>query len=301
MLTALAVMKNGARKMVQGEVALTPSQPFLYGLFATGTGCGAVTLSGNVATDSYTTAGGGTYASTHVNTGGDVGSNGNVAANGSVSIGGSVGSAAYAGTGACPGHAFTTTGGAALVGGLGNTVDQIAVQNIPTPSIPATSGPNQSNPSTLSPGNYGDITLNAHNTLTLGPGTYNINSLSLAGQAVLAVTGAVTINVQGTGKTLPIDLQGGAVTNNSGIANNLQINYAGTGSIKVAGGTNSFLVIDAPNASLEMVGNSDIYGAIVANQITNTGTPKFHYDRNAKTPVPSNSYYTLISFREVYY
>jgi hypothetical protein len=172
---------------------------------------------------------------------------------------------------------------------------------IPTPVIANTAGPNKSNPSTLSPGNYGDITLNAHNNLTLASGTYNINSLTLTGQATLTVTGAVTLNVVGSGVTTVVDLQGGSVTNTSGIAQNLQINYAGTGNINVAGGSATYLVVDAPNANVQLVGNSDIYGAIVGKQISNSGTPKLHYDRNTKSPVPSNSYYSLLSFRELFY
>jgi hypothetical protein len=47
---------------------------------------------GGSTTDSYTSANGGTYASTHVAYGGDIGSNGNVLMNGnSTQIGGSIG------------------------------------------------------------------------------------------------------------------------------------------------------------------------------------------------------------------
>lgn len=301
LITALAVTNTGGRKMEQAEVALQPSQPFLYGLFATGNGCSAVSLSGNVSTDSYTTANGGTYATTNTTTGGDVGAVGNVSANGSVSIGGSVGSVNYpASTGACPGNAFTTVGGAGMVSNSNNKVLSIPTITIPTPVIPSTSGPAESDPGTLSAGNYGDITIK-HGTTTLSGGTYNVNSLTVSANGVLAVTGTVTINVQGSGNSTPVDLEGKGVSNPSGIAQNLQINYAGTGTLKITGGSTGYMVVDAPNGTVSIGGNSDIFGAIVGGTINNFGTAKFHYDKNTKSPVPVNAYYTLISFRELYY
>src|SRR5713101_547673 len=72
LMTALGVSPTGARKMVQSEVALAPTPPFPYGLFATSTACPAITFGGNnPTTDSYTTAGGQTYATSKTATGGD--------------------------------------------------------------------------------------------------------------------------------------------------------------------------------------------------------------------------------------
>jgi hypothetical protein len=306
MITALAVTKTGARKMVQGEVALNPAQPFPYGLFATGTGCGAVTLSGGATTDSYTTANGGTYQSTKTSTGGDVGANGNVYLSGSSWIGGAVGSTITPSmVGSCPAAPMTINGGSGGIIGYPtstvNIIQPISTVTVPTPVIANLTGPNQMNPSTLSPGNYGDIKLTSNNNLTLASGTYNINSISISGQATLTITGAVTLNVVGSGVNVPIDLEGGSVTNNSKIASNLQINYAGTSTLKIAGGSATYLTVDAPNANVQLTGNTDIYGAIVGSTISDTGGAAFHYDRNTKSPVPSNSYYSLVSFRELYY
>jgi hypothetical protein len=85
------------------------------------------------------------------------------------------------------------------------------------------------------------------------------------------------------------------------LASNLIINYAGTGTIKVAGGSASYLEIMAPNAAVQMVGTSDIYGAIVGNTISTSGTPRFHYDRNLSIPGSVPAYYTLIGYRELFY
>ena len=90
-LTSLAVSPAGARRMVQAEVALTPTTAFPYGLFAQSNTCPAITFIGNnSSTDSYTTAAGGTYASTHTNSGGNVGSDGGVSV-GNGNVNGTVG------------------------------------------------------------------------------------------------------------------------------------------------------------------------------------------------------------------
>jgi type II secretory pathway pseudopilin PulG len=300
---------SDARKMVQAEVALQPSQPFIWGLFATGGGCGAITMGGGATTDSYTTANGQTYQSSHTNTGGDVGSNGNVLASGSVTIGGAVGSPITPSVvGGCPGAPLTLNGGAGFYKGADDPsgtdkIVSIGTQTIPVPNVPVIS-PIPPTPkkyaSPLAPGNYGDISLQSHDNLTLTSGVYNVNSISLSGQATITIIGAVTLNVYGNGTT-PIDLEGGSVTNASGIASNFQINYAGTGTVKVAGGASTYLTVDAPEAAVRLVGNTDIYGSIIANTINDGGGAHFHFDRNTIAPVPSASFYTLLSFRELFY
>jgi Tfp pilus assembly protein PilV len=318
LVTALAASSDvhrKMRKMVQGEIGLQPAAPFPYGLFATGNGCGAVTLGGGATTDSFTTASGQTYSGTHTNTGGDVGSNGNTLVKGGSSIGGSVGSpVAPASQGSCP-ATLTVNGNGGMVQDPNNLNQLLTspVEIIPTPTVPNTSGTSYSTsnppPNPLPPGNYGNISLNSSMNLTLNAGVYNMTSLSVTGQATVTINGAVTLNIVSTSNTSPLDLEGGGFTNTSGIANNFTINYAGPtgcttnpcGSLKVAGGATSYLILDAPNSAVTLAGNSDFYGAVIGNTIDAQGGAKFHYDRNTKSPVPSNSYYSLISFRDLPY
>src|SRR4029077_19794268 len=119
MITSLAASSSGTtRRMVQTEVALSPAQPFPYGLFATGTTCPALTFSGggnsDPATDSYNSAAGGTYAGTQANTLGDVGANGGVSLSGHSMIGGAVAvpSLAPVPPNPCPGGDYITSGSA---------------------------------------------------------------------------------------------------------------------------------------------------------------------------------------------
>ena len=305
LITALAVTKSGGRKMVQGEVALQPNSSYNFGLFATGTGCGAITMVGNSYTDSYNSANGAytpNGTSNRFNTGGDVGSNGNVSMTGTSTIGGSVSSPITpSAVGACPDYPLSTSGGAGLYNNSNDVIKAITAVTIPSPTIPATTGPNKNNPSTLSPGNYGDITLTSHTNLTLATGVYNINSIRESGQATITITGPVTLNVQGNGGGTVVDLTGGGYMNNTGVASNFIINYAGSGTINIKGGTNAAVQIYAPSATVNLAGNSDYYGSIIGAQINLAGGAAFHYDTSAQSPIPLPSYYTLLSFRELFY
>ena len=80
LITALAVTSTGARQMVQAEVGAPPptviSTPGGFsdpdGFFAASTVCSSTSaplqIAGNASTDGYSSANGGTYASTHTNT-----------------------------------------------------------------------------------------------------------------------------------------------------------------------------------------------------------------------------------------
>jgi Tfp pilus assembly protein PilX len=333
LVTALGVsssLKNAARKMVQAEVALSPAPPFKYGLYGTSTACPAITFTGNnPTTDSYTTANGGTYATTKTNTGGDIGTNGGVSV-GNGNIGGIVGvmqdAPAGAGTCATPvslGPLGTMVGTVSCpTGGDKLTPPQPcfipAPYVFPTPPVPSPLPPNAAyNPpacagkgkvgNCMVPGTYGNITVNG--TLNIAPGTYNINSLSMQGNGAINVIppGAVTFNISGcsnaTCSTLlanPLSIAGNGITNDT-IPNDFIINYAGTGTISIAGNGNVTAQLDAPNAPITQTGNGAWYGSIVGSTATIGGNAFFHYDTNAALSPNNNGYYTMVSYREVPY
>jgi hypothetical protein len=294
---------TGARKMVQAEVALPPpTVTTLAGFFAVSSACGAFVMQGGGTTDGFSSSGGG-YSSTRSTTAGGIGSNGSVSLGGNTTqVGGNV----YVPNpvvGACP-DGVQENGGAGLLSG-NNIIAQpaVAVSTPPAPN-PAPPTTNLRNPSSLVPGTYGNINLNANNNLSLSPGIYNINSISLGGQATIRISpaGAVVINVAGQGQTTPVDLEGGGLVNTTGVAGNFQINYAGTGGMKVAGGAGSYAVINAPNASLKFTGGSNFYGSAIANTVDDGGGTALHFDtsllNNTTTPAANLA---EISLREVAY
>jgi hypothetical protein len=226
----------------------------------------------------------------------------------STQIGGSVGVPTPT-TGACP-AGLTALGGAGfLPPALVNKVEAAGPFNFPTPPSPVPPPPTTNEPkigksgANLLPGTYGNISVTAGGTITIAPGTYNINSISLAGNSnlVISPSGSVVINVAGVGQSTPIDFSGGAITNNSLIANNFLVNYAGTGTVKLSGNTSTYMTVYAPNADINITGGSDIYGAVIGRTIRNLGGTAFHYDKNTKVGPQSNGYYTQIALRDIQY
>jgi len=329
LITALAVTPNGSRQMVQADAALPPplviATPAGFsdpdGFFTNASTCSSsggsapFVLSGGAFVDGYTSASGGTYASTKSNSLGSIGSNGSVLISGSSSkVGGNVHVQHIVVNGSCgpPATSDVYTNGGATYGG----VVAIGSYTPPVPSIPAAGTADVTNPSTpLAPGSYHNIKITGGSTLTLtAPGTFNINCITMSGNSILQISPAtkqVVINVTGTSCSgnAPIDLSGGTVSNSSGIASNLMINYAGTQQVKLSGGSSTYMVVNAPNAAATLSGGSDFYGAIVTSTISDTGGTNLHFDNALKTAPTSStttastfsSSYTTLSLRSVPY
>jgi hypothetical protein len=315
MITSLAANASGStRRMVQAEVALSPAQPFPYGLFATGTTCPALNFHGggnsDPATDSFNTANNGTYSATQSNTLGDVGANGGVSLSGHSQIGGAVAvpSLAPAPPNPCVGGDYVTSGGNAGTynpGGQypGNVPTAAGPFTFPTPPDPIPAPPNTAyaGGSTLVPGTYGNISTNG--TLTLAPGVYNIYSLTIGGgQGNITVSppGTVVLNFPSASAN-PVSIAGQGIVNPTLIPNNFQINYGGTGTMSIAGQGSEYAIVDAPNAAITVAGQGDYFGRIVGKTIDYGGNGKFHFDRNSALGPQSNGGYHLISMREISY
>jgi Tfp pilus assembly protein PilX len=338
LIASLGISPQGARKMVQAEVALQPTPPFIYGLYATSTACPAITFTGNnPSTDSYTTAAGQTYSQTHSTTGGDIGTPGGVSV-GNGNVGGIVGVLPYvagppsSGCNLSGNEPVSLGSQGTILSGVGTTTcpggnrstntalyptpasdPGCFMQVAPTFSVPvvSTAPPNTTtNPSTcgsgnssydcFAPGTYGNISI--QHTLTLAPGIYNINSLSMTGNAGIIVSppGAVTLNVAGNGQSNPVAVAGNGITDDT-IPNDFIINYAGNGTVSIAGNGNVTAILNAPKATITQQGNGNWYGSILGSQMTIGGNAFFHYDRNAALSPLNNGYYTMISYREVSY
>jgi hypothetical protein len=323
MITSLASTATGTtRRMVQAEVALSPAQPFPYGLYATGNVCPALNMHGNPTTDSFNSKNGGTYAGTASNTLGDVGANGGVSLTGNATVGGAIGVISMlpsppAAPNPCS-YAqgdYTNTPGAGWVAAPGNGLQQIQPQTFPTPPDPVPAplpgSPVPSNPcvppvantTCAVPGTYGAISLSGKQVLSLAPGVYNIYSISLTGN-----NGSITINPPGavvlnfpSASPSPISIAGNGIANPTGIANNFQMNYGGTGVVSLSGNGQSYAIVDAPNAAIQVAGNGEFFGRIIGKTIDYGGNGKFHFDKNSALGPSSNGGYNLISFREVTY
>src|ERR1700722_1940107 len=173
---------------------------FSYGLQTTGIGCGTITLTGGSNVDSFDSSKG-TYAATHQNTGGNVASNGNMTLGGSSSVGGTF-SGPNTNIGACPGNGITNGSNASPIdAGVTTLNTPLNPANPVAPTSPATVTTVQSIAGscgaiagcTVAGGNitpspnsgYGNLTVSGHTTIHLTAGTYNMNSITLAGNHLI--------------------------------------------------------------------------------------------------------------------
>jgi Tfp pilus assembly protein PilX len=283
---------------------------YSFGVFATKVVCGALTFGGNSINDSYDssaiTYSGGVPVTTQ--SGSRVGSNGNLSVGGHAMVYGTL-STPRTGVGNCNNgavNALTETGQADVVGGL---IQLPQALTFPTPAAPNPMPPTTSTnwgstcaalglsapACTGSSGNltfdasggtlvFGDVNLNAGATVHLKPGSYNLNSIKLNGNSNLIIDpgGPVFMNVAGVGQTTPIDLTGGSLSNPSFDPTNFHVSYGGTGAVKFNGGTQTAALFYVPNADVTVNGGGDVYGAITAATVKDTGGAHFHYDRRGQ-------------------
>jgi hypothetical protein len=315
LVTAVAVMSNGAKRVVQQELAETPTGTLPGGLFATGTGCSALNVQGNAQTGSYNSSTGtfnsstGTY-SNQVSSGGDVGSNGNIYLGGSsAAVNGQISTPLAVTVGSCPGNGITKSGGATYTSATGSApVYTAPVPPVPNPLPPTTSITEKD--VTLAAGAYGNVTIKGTVTLAGGtdvnhPAVYTINSLTFNGGATLNITGPVVINLAGqnlaTSTTPVLDMNGGTFSNTSGLASDFVVNYGGSNPVGIIGGNDAYAVINAPNSPLTFKGNSNFYGEAIGSTIDLQGNGTFYWDKALVSPPPTINPLYEISLRELSY
>jgi hypothetical protein len=266
-----------------------------YGAFGTNGGCGALQFAGSSNTDSYDSSALVAGAPVISDTSGNVGTNGNLGESGNAHIYGTL-SSPRVGVGACSAgnvDALSSSGHASVCPNY-PACDQSGVVQLPqavvlpTPPVPSgvpTTAYNGSGQTLLNGASVGNVTINT-GTLTLcAPGltcTINVNSISLAGNATIAIaTGAtVILNVVGSGQATPVDLTGGSTTNASYDPSHFQIQYAGTGTVKLGGNSTLTAMVYMPNAAVTLAGNNDFYGSLVTSTLNVTGNASIHYDRH---------------------
>lgn len=256
-----------------------------FGVFATGTGCGVITISGNSFTDSFDSSQG-SYSQTRLGSLGVIGANGNINLSGSAIVNGPV-VALNTTVGPClngtPG--VTISNNVRVIGGFIQLRAPLPFPS-PGPVAPGTKDYILSADTTLTPGSYRNIAMSGGHTLTLAPGVYNINSINLSGQSRVTINpmGQVIINVAGANISQPIQLSGGSIYNPSGIPLNFQLVYGGGLPTALSGGSMSYAYFYAPNSPVTLSGGADWFGAMVVNSLNDSGGSPIHYDRSLAIP-----------------
>jgi Tfp pilus assembly protein PilX len=291
---------NPATVEVTATIERGPTGALKEAVFATATGCGAISMAGNEVTDSYDSSAALSGSGTPVisDSGGNLGTNGNLDISGNVTVHGIL-DTPRTGVGNCTSGsvtAETTTGQATVDSGYvslpqtRSLVDPAAPNPMPlTTSLTINSGAScltilayVTLPATCS-GASGNLTITANGTtvalpnvsvsggahLTFAGGTsstvnLNINSILLSGNSIVGATSgtAIVMNVAGQG----IDSSGTVVDFTGGSIS--------TGSYDPT----KFEVLYAGTANVKMTGNSGTAALVYAPdaQFTMSGTTDFY-------------------------
>ncbi len=111
------------------------------------------------------------------------------------------------------------------------------------------------------------------------PVYYDIGSLSESGNATIAISGYVVLNIQSS-----LSITGNGITNGIGAAIPpawLTINYAGTNGVSIGGNGAVTAVLNAPNATVTLGGGGSsgyFIGSVQANNVVDQGGYPIHYD-----------------------
>jgi Flp pilus assembly protein TadG len=124
----------------------------------------------------------------------------------------------------------------------------------------------------------GSLNVGGTNSCVLPGGNYYFNNLTTAAQATLSFTGPTTIYCYGNLKL------GGATLTAGNVPGNLKIvmvpapDGRAPGAVTVSNNSALYANIYAPQSSVTLSGNGDIYGSVLGNSVSLTGTSAIHYD-----------------------
>jgi len=290
------------QRRIEAIFQLTPQSIFQFALF----GQSNVSVSGSAITDSYNSALGAYNATPGpgYNAGhdGDVGTNATAA--GGVNVSGSIfvdGQVAVGYGVSNPQSVVSGYNPAFITGGTSPPTDTQDVVSqgsaFPMPAVTVPSG--------LTCNNF---TVSGNTTVTLsstggpnGNGTYCYKDLNINGGGTLTANGPVSIYITGNFTASGNSTMGVPSSPKQML---VQMTSTAGGTIEkgtLSGSTRFYGALYAPQSPITISGNADVYGSIIAQSISLTGSASIHYDQALNTlPQVSNSYKTTrIAWREL--
>jgi phage baseplate assembly protein gpV len=115
-------------------------------------------------------------------------------------------------------------------------------------------------------------------TLTGPPYTMYFSEVVLSGGSTLNISaGANHVDLYCAGK---LDISGGTMVNPNAkpALLNLAACGAGTNDWKISGGSDAYFTVYAPTRDVTLSGTSPLFGAVVADTVTDSGGSMIHYD-----------------------
>ena len=207
-------------------------------------GLDSVTLSGQGNTDSYNSAAGAYNA-------GSANRNGSVASNGPITVSGS--SIVRGDARSFLANGVTTSGGGQVTGSKASLNSQLAFA---PPVVPA--GAYSAGAVSVSSGRY-----------DIAAGEYHCTSLTVSNKATFNCLGPVRVYVSG-----PVNITGGYIGTYLNRPENFQIYVVNSSAVALNGQANFYGQIYAPLSDVTQGGSADIFGSIIARNLTFGGTWK---------------------------
>ncbi|MCA9794359.1 MAG: hypothetical protein KC910_21275 [Candidatus Eremiobacteraeota bacterium] len=137
----------------------------------------------------------------------------------------------------------------------------------------------------IAPGSYAELQASGGGEVRLKGGVYVFKSLKLTGGAKLSFTGSSEPAVVYI--TDSLDMSNGVFYNTSLRPKNLVFMMAKGSEAKITGGAQAYAIVYGPEANLDLKGGTDLYGALVGNEVVLRGGAHVHYDVDlAKNPPP---------------
>ncbi|MBI4342235.1 MAG: hypothetical protein HY599_02585 [Candidatus Omnitrophica bacterium] len=281
---------TGYPRHVEAVFRLTPQSVFQFALF----GDQQVNVSGSAVTDSYDSSAG-AYDPDDPSHNGDVGTNatnsGGVTVNGSIFVDGQV---AVGPDVSDPVSVVTGYDPAFITGGTdppSDTQDVVAQGvSFPMPSVVVPVGLT-----------CNDFEVSSNDTVTLPPGTYCYQNLTLQGGGTLTASGDVTIYITGL-----YIARGNSTTGVPSNPKSMLIMMAPTGDATIeqgtiTGSTGFYGALYAPDSTINVTGNAEVYGSIIAERVNVSGSAAIHYDESLQTVTQISNLHkvAVVSWREL--
>ncbi|MGE0488641.1 MAG: hypothetical protein AB7S38_05470 [Vulcanimicrobiota bacterium] len=135
----------------------------------------------------------------------------------------------------------------------------------------------------VAPGSYAELQASGGGEVRLKGGVYVFKSIKLTGGAKLSFTGTSEPAVVYITESL--DMSNGVFYNTSLRPKNLVFMLAKGAEAKLTGGAQAYAIVYGPEANLDLTGGTDLYGALVGNDVKLRGGSRVHYDVDlAKNP-----------------
>ena len=146
-----------------------------------------------------------------------------------------------------------------------------------------------------------DLTLNGNEILEIvGPVVIVMEDkgVSVSGGAKIVITDGGSLKIY-TDKD--INISGDGLVNKTQVASNLIVygTHPVAQSIDISGNASLAALTYAPNANAKFSGDMEMFGAVIANNITLSGNPYFHFDEALNSFFEDSDVLEMVSWREM--